>query len=251
MVTYVTSMEEKRSSGTIEDEELEEPENIIINEIDGLPNLHPNYQQLELDFKVEKNHGNTDARSIEDLVHDEDLPTSVIVTNVDPRVFKCDDLKAAIEDLFKKFGEDATFQYFRSFRRMRVNYSSPNAAANARIQLHQTRFAETDINCYFAQPVTPIDMEDQHLQPPALTKQFLISPPASPPVGWEPREENEPLVNQDLLAAIANLSAGGSHELHPGGSGQPGIVVHVCEAANPPKGGARIPHTRCPEHSEI
>jgi len=53
-----------------------------------------------------------------------------------------------------------------------------------------------------------LDMEDQHLQPPALTKQFLISPPASPPIGWEPREEGEPLVNHDLLAAIANLSAG-------------------------------------------
>lgn len=53
-----------------------------------------------------------------------------------------------------------------------------------------------------------IDLEDQHLHPPALTKQFLISPPASPPVGWEPRPEDEPLVNHDLLAAIANLSPG-------------------------------------------
>lgn len=52
------------------------------------------------------------------------------------------------------------------------------------------------------------DVEDQHLHPPALTKQFLISPPASPPIGWQPREEGEPLVNHDLLAAIANLSAG-------------------------------------------
>ncbi|KOX69760.1 Protein sarah [Melipona quadrifasciata] len=233
-------MEKKHGSNVVEDEELEESENIIINEVDGLPNLHPNYQQLGLEFDVEKSHSDTNTRSIEDLVHDEDLPTSVIVTNVDSRVFKDDELK---------FGEDATFQYFRSFRRMRVNYSSPNAAANARIQLHQTHFGETNINCYFAQPVTPIDVEDQHLHPPALTKQFLISPPASPPVGWQPREESEPLVNHDLLAAIANLSAGGSHELHPGGSGQPGIVVHVCETTNPMKNVPRIQHTRCPEHS--
>ncbi|XP_003696930.1 protein sarah [Apis florea] len=240
-------MEKKHGSDVVEDEELEESENIIINEVDGLPNLHPNYQQLELEFDIEKSR--SDTRSIEDLVRDEDLPTSVIVTNVDPRVFKNDELKDEIQDLFKQFGKDATFQYFRSFRRMRVNYSSPNAAANARIQLHQTHFGETNINCYFAQPVTPIDVEDQHLQPPALTKQFLISPPASPPIGWEPREENEPLVNHDLLAAIANLSAGGSHELHPGGSGQPGIVVHVCETTNPIKNVPRIQHTRCPEHS--
>ncbi|KAG5331554.1 SRA protein, partial [Acromyrmex charruanus] len=240
-------MEEKRSSrDTTEEEELEDTENIIINEVDGLPNLHPNYEQLELKFKREKD--DTNIRSIDELVHDEDLPTSVIVTNVDPRVFKDDDLKSSIEHLFKQFGEDTTFQYFRSFRRMRVNYSSPSAAANARIQLHQSHFGETDINCYFAQPVTPIDMEDQHLQPPALTKQFLISPPASPPIGWEPREEGEPLVNYDLLTAIANLSAGDTHEIHPGGSGQPGIVVHVCENANPSKNTPRIQHTRCPEH---
>ena len=67
-------------------------------------------------------------------------------------------LQQEIQNLFKQFGEDATFQYFRSFRRMRVNYSSPNAAANARIQLHQTHFGETNINCYFAQPVTPIGL---------------------------------------------------------------------------------------------
>ncbi|XP_012277478.1 protein sarah isoform X1 [Orussus abietinus] len=243
----VEKMEEKRDAA-LEDEETEETENIIINEIDGLPNLHPNYEQLELEFEAGKNRGDTHPRTLEELVHDEDLPTSVIVTNIDPRVFKSDEMKMGIESLFKQFGDDATFQYFRSFRRMRVNYSSPSAAAHARIQLHQTHYGETDINCYFAQPVTPIDMEDQHLQPPAPSKQFLISPPASPPVGWEPREENEPLVNHDLLAAIANLSPGGSHELHPGGSGQPGIVVHVCETTNPIKGGPRIQHTRCPDH---
>ncbi|XP_066586981.1 protein sarah [Prorops nasuta] len=240
-------MEEKHSMGLVDDEQ-DGPVNIIINEVDGLPNLHPNYEELELHLNRDGNRDNQNSKTIEELISDEDLPTSVIVTNIDPRVFKCDELKADIETLFKQFGEDATFHYFRSFRRMRVNYSSPSAAANARIQLHQTHFGDTDINCYFAQPVTPIDVEDQHLQPPALTKQFLISPPASPPVGWEPKEEGEPLVNHDLLAAIANLSPGGSHELHPGGSGQPGIVVHVCEAVRSARNAPRIQHTRCPDY---
>lgn len=56
-----------------------------------------------------------------------------------------------IESLFKEFGEIASFQYFRSFRRMRVNYNCPTAAAKARIHLHQKQFLNTVINCYFAQ----------------------------------------------------------------------------------------------------
>lgn len=85
-------MEEKHGSrDALEEEELEDTENIIINEVDGLPNLHPNYEQLELKFKRERD--DTNIRSIDELIHDEDLPTSVIVTNVDPRVFKGDDLK--------------------------------------------------------------------------------------------------------------------------------------------------------------
>lgn len=193
-------MDEKKTTSQDEDDE------IIINKVDGLPNVHPNYEQIDLNCKINQKN---DQCCLEELIHDEDLPTSIIVTNVDPRVFKTDqELKTDIERLFKQFDKNATFQYFRSFKRMRVNYTSPSAAAQARIQLHQTHFGETNINCYFAQPVTPIDVEDQHLQPPAPHKQFLISPPASPPLGWEPRKENEPLVNHDLLAAIANLTPG-------------------------------------------
>lgn len=217
---------------------------MIINEIDGLPNLHPNYNDLEFNDQPRQ-----DSRNIDDLIRDEDLPTSIIVTNLENSLFKSDDLKKEIESLFKQFGEVGSFQYFRSFRRMRVNYNYPTAAAKARIQLHQTQFLNTIINCYFAQPVTPIDAADRHLQPPALTKQFLISPPASPPIGWEPRDEGEPLVNYDLLAAIANLTPGGTHELHAASGSQPGIVVHVCEEGKGGVKGARISHTRCPDHN--
>lgn len=69
------------------------------------------------------------------------------------------------------------------------------------------------------------------LKPPPLEKQFLISPPASPPVGWEPQPEATPLLNLDLLAALSRLTPGveGTYTLHDGAEGQPGIVLHVSD----------------------
>jgi energy-converting hydrogenase A subunit M len=89
-------MEEKRSKNTGEDEESEDSENIIINEVDGLPNLHPNFEKLDLNCLKDHNHEDTTSRSLDDLIHDEDLPMSVIVTNVDPRIFKSNDLKVSV-----------------------------------------------------------------------------------------------------------------------------------------------------------
>ena len=48
----------------------------------------------------------------------------------------------------------------------------------------------------------------QHLQPPALEKNFLISPPGSPPVGWEQIKEDPPNsapLADDLIAALRKL----------------------------------------------
>ena len=35
-------------------------------------------------------------------------------------------------------------------------------------------------------------------------------------------------MNVDLLSALANLTPGAAHELHPQSESQPGIVVHIC-----------------------
>lgn len=85
-------MDKQCNFGATDDDD-EGIENIIINKVDGLPNLHPNYQQLDLDSDDERDRTNTNIRTIDELVNDEDLPTSVIVTNLDPRVFKCEKLK--------------------------------------------------------------------------------------------------------------------------------------------------------------
>jgi len=147
-----------------EQKELEDQE-IIVNEVDGLPSL--------LDDKNDLYKAVTSEQSSLDDLNDEDLPTSLIVTNVDPAIFKDDDLKVVfycldncntffdtiitiilqkeMEMLFSRFGEIISVQYFRSFKRLRVNYGTSVSAANARIQMHQIRFYDTIINCYFAQ----------------------------------------------------------------------------------------------------
>jgi len=50
--------------------------------------------------------------------------------------------------------------------------------------------------------------KSQYLEPPQPQRQFLISPPGSPPDGWEPVKERAPAINYDLIAAITNLAPG-------------------------------------------
>lgn len=52
------------------------------------------------------------------------------------------------------------------------------------------------------------DSDANHLAPPPLEKNFLISPPGSPPIGWEPILEEPPNATPlaaDLLVALERL----------------------------------------------
>jgi hypothetical protein len=56
---------------------------------------------------------------------------------------------------------------------------------------------------------TPLQPVDQHLQAPEAKKLFFISPPPSPPHGWEIKNEEPPnavIVAEDLAHALAKLN---------------------------------------------
>lgn len=63
-------------------------------------------------------------------------------------------------------------------------------------------------------PVTDPTSEPETLAVPTTDKNFLISPPGSPPVGWEPIREDPPnrdTLADDLMKALADLRDTGSH----------------------------------------
>ncbi|KAM6500986.1 Calcipressin domain containing protein [Amanita muscaria] len=84
--------------------------------------------------------------------------------------------------------------------------------------------------------------QENYLQPPPIEKNFLISPPGSPPVGWEQIKEDPPNqtpLAEDLMAALRRLqleerrmSGFSSLEvlLHPEESGV-GVYVEDCDMA--------------------
>ncbi|KAF9464581.1 Calcipressin [Collybia nuda] len=74
--------------------------------------------------------------------------------------------------------------------------------------------SEVVLRVYRADPNPIIDGDDitvpaaNYLRPPALEKNFLISPPGSPPVGWEQIQEDPPNATplaDDLMQALRKL----------------------------------------------
>ncbi|XP_075873661.1 calcipressin-1 isoform X1 [Nelusetta ayraudi] len=163
-----------------------------------------------------------------------DLPNALIACKVPEDLFDEDGLKGSFEALFRSFDPEVTFQYFKSFRRVRISFGDALAAAEARLRLHKTDFKGKEMRLYFAQSV---HIGSPRLEPPKPDKQFLISPPASPPVGWEQSQDATPVINYDLLCAISKLGPGEKYELHTATPTTPSVVVHVCEDEHGGNGG--------------
>lgn len=155
---------------------------------------------------------------------------SVSVTNLPNDVFEDENAKKMFEKLFSHYGSvsDTSFIYLKTFHRARVTFNNEENAKEAKKNLHGHLFLGYELGVFLVQRRSSLN-NNSNLKPPPLTKQFLISPPASPPVGWEQTLESHPVINYDLLAAVATLDTSQPYQLHTSAEDAPSIVVHLCD----------------------
>lgn len=125
-----------------------------------------------------------------------------------------------------------------------VDAPSDNAHAHCHADFRPTtalfNSPEFVLRVFRADPTPPTPPTEALLRPPAIEKNFLISPPGSPPVGWEQVVEEPPNVTplaDDLITALCKLqlaagaAARGGREmiLDPEDGAGIGVYVEDCD----------------------
>ena len=155
-----------------------------------------------------------DYLSCEDFRFEE----SIFVSRLPAQIFSDSNLELRdhLEAIFRRYGESATFHYLPSVSKVCVVFHRPGEAALAREELDKTEFL--DYGCMKVESLrlitTPWDQ--RFLKVPKTNRRFLLSPPSSPPVGWEPIEEPPPVPSGALESALFDLAycPGTNFDLH-------------------------------------
>merc|ERR1712111_265144 len=109
---------------------------------------------------------------------------TLLITNLQAlEIFTASNLES-IQRAINEHAPIHSFAPLKSFRRIVCSFFSIDDAINIRRVLDGETVLGSRIRVYFGAE-TKIDMEDQHLQAPESSKLFFISPPPSPPMGWE------------------------------------------------------------------
>ena len=141
-------------------------------------------------------------------------------------IFRPDNLER-IRGLVAKTADIHAFSPLKSFRRIVISFYKVDDAIDVRQVWDGEAVLGERVKIYFGQN-TPTESKDEHLALPDAGKLFFISPPPSPPHGWEVRLEDAPnkLVHaEDLADALANLRQGNrgpESPVSPGDGAGPG-----------------------------
>ncbi|KAG0234894.1 hypothetical protein BGW41_000964 [Actinomortierella wolfii] len=138
------------------------------------------------------------------------VPTNtIIITHLETQHFESEAFITKLKSKAEEFGTVLYFAPIKSFLRVFVVYESTFDAQRAKAIMHNTHFDGANLRVYFGQHTDlTMDPARHYLQPPELEKNWLISPPGSPPVGWTQVREDPPnSVNlaDDLVKALLEM----------------------------------------------
>ncbi|TGZ84370.1 Calcipressin-domain-containing protein [Ascodesmis nigricans] len=150
-----------------------------------------------------------DISNVPPLTQPAEPSNTLLITNLtNPEIFTPANLDQ-LQCIIASHAPLASWSPLKSFRRIVCSFTATEDAIAVRQALDGESLLGVDrIRVYFGQH-TPLQPTDQHLQAPAAQKQFFISPPPSPPLGWESRHEDPPnsvMLAEDLAHALAKLN---------------------------------------------
>ncbi|KAJ4368994.1 hypothetical protein N0V83_006076 [Neocucurbitaria cava] len=150
-----------------------------------------------------------DLSDLPPLVEPSPPSNTLIITNLlAPEIFQFNTL-TEIRETIDQHAKVHTWAPLKSFRRIVVSFFDVESAIQIRKTLDGEQLMGYRIRVYFGMN-TPLNPSDQHLALPKSDRLFFISPPPSPPMGWEMKEEEAPnkIVHaEDLATALARLHA--------------------------------------------
>jgi Calcipressin len=165
---------------------------------------------------------------------------TLLITQLnDPTIFHPASL-ATIRQHINSLSPLHSFSPLKSFRRIICSFYDTESAIKIRQHLDgASLLGNVRTRVYFGEP-TPIGEQKKYLDRPDAGRLFFISPPPSPPVGWEVREEDPPnkdVVASDLAEALVKLS-GKLHSSDP--------VEETPSDQDEKAGGAEPPNSKPP-----
>jgi len=204
-----------------------------------------------------------------------DPTNTLIITRVPPSLLHTS-VTPSLRNFFERFGSIEAWVPLTTFERVVVVYSREQDAEQAKqgmdytlvegFQPFDSTKSDTVLRVYRGLP-TPVETlrgrrYRDHLPVPETDKNFLISPPGSPPVGWEQIREDPPNMEtlaEDLARALESLTVDRADEtmadmddepasigLHPSSHTSTGLGSPTSPSRASPRDTLIIPHRRTP-----
>jgi hypothetical protein len=154
-----------------------------------------------------------DLSNLPALIQPTPPSNTLLFTNLDNLdIFSPENLQT-IRALVEKTAPIHAFSPIKSFRRIIISFFDQDAAIAVRSAWDNQHILDCRVRIFFGNP-TPLETRPEHLALPDAGKLFFISPPPSPPHGWEMRLEDAPnkMVHaEDLADALAKLNHHSGH----------------------------------------